>query len=143
MTNKSGKQLAKEHAEKLAVWMQANKDALPTLPSGELNQSAIARGAGLDRQIFTNNPVAQKLLEQYGGAPAGTPRRPDPTTQEESEVRRRQAAEVSRLRDQVAARELELSRLRREVRLLRQHKEMHDMMVETMRHIKPPPKAQS
>lgn len=139
MINKSGKQLAKEHAETLGAWMLANKDALPTLPSGALNQSAIARAAGLDRQIFTSNPVAQRLLEQYGGVPSGPLRRTDPGAQEESEVRRRQAAEVSRLRDLVAARELELSKLRREVLLLRQHKKMHDMMVDTMQHIKPPP----
>ena len=133
---KNGQQIAKENAEKLGAWLEENKAALPTLPDGTLNKSVIARSAGLDRQIFVSNPAAKALLGQYG-APSSRPHLPGDA--QASELRRQKDAEISRLRDLLAKRELELSKLRQEMQVARKYKAMHETMVETMRHVKPPP----
>ena len=136
MINKSGQQIAKENVEKLGAWLESNKDKLPVLTDGKLNKSRIAREAGLDRQVFTDNPAAKELLKQYG-VPSGQPHLHGDA--QASEMRRQKDAEISRLRDLLAKRELELSKLRQEVQAARQFRAMHETMVETMKHIKPPP----
>jgi len=133
---KNGQQIAKENADKLAGWMEAHQAELPVLPDGTLNKSAIARAAGLDRQIFTTNPAAKEILARFGTPSARPHLAADPQA---SEMRRQKDAEISRLRDLLARRELELSKLRQEVQAARQLKALHETMVETMRHVKPPP----
>lgn len=135
--NKSGQQIAKENVAKLEGWLNANKGKLPVLNDGTLNKSKIARDAGLDRQIFRDNPAAIDLLKQFG-VPSKQPHLHSGDPQA-AEMRRQKDAEISRLRDLLAKRELELSKLRQEVQAARQLKAMHDAMVDTMKHVKPPP----
>lgn len=134
---KNGQQIAKENAAKLEAWLEAHQAELPVLPDGSLNKSAVARLAGLDRQIFTTNPAAKEVLKRYG-APSSRPHLHG--DEQASEMRRQKDAEIGRLRDLLAKRELELSKLRQEVQAARQYKAMHETMIETMRHVKPPPK---
>ena len=56
---KNGQQIAKENVATLSAWLAAHKTELPMLPDGALNKSAIARAAGLDKQIFVSNPAAK------------------------------------------------------------------------------------
>jgi hypothetical protein len=135
---RNGQQIGRENVAKLTTWLEANKDQLPVLKDGTLNKSRIAREAGLDRQIFTTNPAAAEVLARYG-APSNRPHLSDDV--QASEMRRQKDAEISRLRDLLAKRELELSKLRQEVQAARQLRAMHETMVETMRHVKPPPGA--
>lgn len=138
--NKSGKVVAKENLVKLSSFLEANQGALPRLRDGTLNKSAIARLAGLDRQMFRDNPGALPLLHQYGSTNGQARASVGPgVSAVEAEARRKLSAEVSDLRHKVAARELELTKLRSEVLALRRHKALHDAMVESLRHIKPPP----
>jgi hypothetical protein len=135
---KSGIQIAAENVEKLKQWLDANKHALPAFPCGILNKSAIARSAGLDRQVFVTNPAAKALLAEYGNLP----NRPYQSTKQGSEGRellRQKDSEISRLRELVAKRELELAELRKKAKAAEVLKAMHEMMLETMRHVKPPP----
>lgn len=133
---KNGQQIAKENVSILAVWLEANKMALPTLPDGSLNKSAIARMAGLDRQIFVSNPAAKELLLQYGTVTTQPAR--EGVASVGVELLRKKDAEISRLRDLVAKREVELSALRKEVQSARQLTALHETMVETMRYVKFP-----
>jgi len=135
---KNGQQIGRENVAKLTTWLEANKGQLPVLKDGTLNKSRIAREAGLDRQIFTTNPAAAEVLARYG-APSSRPHPSDDV--QASEMRRQKDAEISRLRDLLAKRELELSKLRQEVQAARQLRAMHETMVETMRHVKPLPGA--
>ena len=136
--NKSGQQIAKDNVAKLSHYLELNKEHLPAFADGTLNKSAIARAAGLDRQIFTTNPEAQRVLKLYG-LPSNRPH--VVSNLEENELRRKKDAEISRLRALLSSRELELSKLRQEVQILRQYKAINETMVDTMRHVKPPPKA--
>jgi uncharacterized phage protein gp47/JayE len=135
---KSGQQIAKENVESLRIWLESHKENLPRFADGTLNKSAIARSAGLDRQIFTTNPAAKELLSQYG-APSSRPRTPSEASTEVRELIRKKDAEIARLRDLIAKRELELDRLRKEANAAKQLKAMHELMVDTMRHVKAPP----
>lgn len=135
---KNGQQIGAENVAKLATWLEANKDRLPVWKDGTLNKSAIAREAGLDRQIFTTNPAAAAMLARYG-VPSSRPHLHGDV--QASEMRRQKDAEISRLRDLLAKRELELGKLRQEVQAARQLRAMHETMVETMKHVKPPPGA--
>lgn len=134
---KSGPQIATENAAILRSYLEANRDTLPVLADGMLNKSAIARAAGLDRQIFTTNPAAKALLSEFGTVAAQT--RAAPMAGPLGDLLRQKDAEISRLRDLVAKREVELSALRAEARTARQLKAIHDTMIETMRHVKPLP----
>ena len=134
---KSGQQIAKENAQRLADWLEANKDSLPRHRDGKLNLSELARQAGQDPQMFRTNRAAKDLLKKYGAI--FTDRPSLPSAGQISEILRQKDAENSRLRDLLAKRELELSKLRQEVHLLRKLKALHEATVETMRHIKPPP----
>lgn len=135
---KSGRQIAAENIEILSQWLQQHETELPRLADGTLNKSAIARKAGLDRQIFTTNPKAKALLEQYGVL-SNRPHRPANLGAEASELLRQKDKEIWRLRELLAKRELELTRLREEVQAARKLRAMHEVMVETMRHVKPMP----
>ena len=137
---KSGPQIAKDNVAKLATWLEANKDRLPVWKDGTLNKSGIAREAGLDRQIFTTNPAAAEVLARYG-APSSRPHLHNDA--QASEMRRQKDVEISRLRDLLARRELELSNLRQEVQAARQFRAMHEIMIETMKHVKSPPGAKA
>ena len=134
---KSGRQIAKENAERLAEWLEAHKDSLPRHRDGKLNLSELARLADQDPQMFRTNPAAKQLLQKYGAI--FTNRASLPSDGQVSEMLRQKDAENSRLRDLLAKRELELSKLRQEVQLLRKLKALHETTVETMRHVKPPP----
>ena len=138
---KSGQQIAAENVETLNQWLKQHETELPRLADGTLNKSAVARSAGLDRQIFTTNPKAKALLEQYGVL-SNRPHRPANLGAEASELLRQKDMENSRLRDLLAKRELELTRLRQEVQVARKFRAMHEVMVETMRHVKPMPNRQ-
>lgn len=135
---KSGPQIAAENVATLGQWLEQHQAELPRLADGTLNKSGIARSAGLDRQIFTTNPKAKALLAQYGVL-ANRPHRPANLGLEASELLRQKDQEISRLRDLLAKRELELSRLRQEVQVARKLRAMHEVMVETLRHVKPVP----
>ncbi len=134
---KNGQQIAKENVARLSAWLADHKTALPTLPDGTLNKSAIARAAGLDKQIFVTNPAAKALLQQYGSL--GTKTKRDDASAVGVNLLEKKDAEIARLRSLVAKRELELSNLRKEVNASRQLRAMHETMVETMRHVKAPP----
>jgi uncharacterized phage protein gp47/JayE len=135
---KSGQQIAKENVETLRLWLESHSESLPRFSDGTLNKSAIARLAGLDRQIFTTNPAAKELLAKYG-APSSRPRTPSDASTEMREMMRKKDDEIARLRQLVAKREVELDRLRKESASAKQFKAMHDVIVETMRHVKNPP----
>ena len=139
---KSGQQIAAENVETLGKWLEEHKIELPRLADGTLNKSSIARSAGLDRQIFTTNPKAKALLEKYGII-SNRPKRPTNLGEEVSELFHQKDKEISRLRDLLAKRELELSKLRQEVQVARKFRAMHEVMVETMRHVKSMPESQT
>jgi hypothetical protein len=134
---KNGQQIARENVAILSAWLEGHKSDLPTLPDGSLNKSAIARGAGLDKQIFVSNPAAKALLQQYGSL--ATAARQDRPTSVGAALLRKKDVEIARLQALVAKRELELSNLRKEIREARQLRAMHETMIETMRHVKPLP----
>jgi hypothetical protein len=135
---KNGQEIAAENAETLRKWLAAHAAELPYLADGTLNKSAIARAAGLDRQIFVSNPKAKALLAEYG-RPSHQPHRPQHLATAAVEILHQKDTEISRLRDLLAQRELELTKLRQEVQAARKLKAMHDVMVETMRHVKQSP----
>ena len=134
---RNGQQIAKENVATLSAWLAAHKTELPMLPDGALNKSAIARAAGLDKQIFVSNPAAKALLQQYGSVATGTRR--DYLTSARVELLKKKDVEIARLQALVAKREIELGNLRKEVREARQLRAMHETMIETMRHVKPLP----
>lgn len=134
---KSGQQIAKVNAQRLAEWLEVHKDTLPRHPDGKINLSELARQAGQDVQMFRTNPAAKELLQKYGAAFSN--RASISSDGQVTEMLRKKEGENSRLRDLLAKRELELSKLRLEVQLLRKVKALHEATVETMRHIKPPP----
>ncbi len=135
---KSGQQIAAANVETLSKWLAAHAAELPRLPDGTLNKSGIARAAGLDRQIFVTNPKAKALLAEHG-KPSHQPHRPPQLETAVSELLRHKDDEISRLRQLLARRELELAKLRQEVQAARKLQAMHELTCETMRHVKPPP----
>lgn len=59
---KSGREVGAENVERLRAYL-ANVETLPSR-AGKANLSAIAVGAGLDRQVLYKNPECSRLLDQ-------------------------------------------------------------------------------
>jgi len=61
---KSGQEIAKENVARLQAWLEARAGAVPYLSDGRVNRSRLAAEAGLDRQVFRNNPVCRAIVEE-------------------------------------------------------------------------------
>ena len=66
---KSGQEIAKQNVARLQAWLEAHAGTVPYLSDGRVNRSRLAAEAGLDRQIFRNNPVCRAILEDLEGTP--------------------------------------------------------------------------
>ncbi len=130
-----GEQLGAQNLEKLKRYLETHKDSLP-LFNGRLNKSRIAKDAGLDRQVFENNPAASALLAQHGEATRLTRLPPVATESEALEKIRRLEAEVSKFRDLAAKQSVELAKRRKAAVECDTKLRVYETMLDTMR--KPP-----
>lgn len=135
------KQLGDQNSATLAAWFAANESRLTTAEfsyeDGVLRQAAIARAAGVPKQIFTGNPAAKALLTKYG-KPANRSARESTSYNGEADLLRKKDATISQLNDKVQKREIELNRLRKEVAAFRQREAARQLMLETGKHVKLP-----
>jgi hypothetical protein len=132
------KQIGDQNASTLSTWFEANEARLAAefcYPDGVLKQSAIAKAAGVSKQIFTSNPVAKALLTKYGKPSTGIIRELE-SYGAADELMRKKDATISQLTDKVQKREIELLRLRKEVAALRQREAARQIMLETGKHVK-------
>jgi hypothetical protein len=134
---KNGRELAKENALRLEAWLAAHADAVPRLPNGRVNQSRLAAEAGLDRQVFRNNPTCRATLQALEGAsgPAAARVTVPPDLQRILEQKDKR---ISALLALVAKREAELDALRRENQRLRAAAAIEEHLTETLRRFPPP-----
>jgi predicted RNase H-like nuclease (RuvC/YqgF family) len=134
---KSGQEIAKENVARLQEWIDAHSDAVPYLSDGRVNRSRLAAEAGLDRQVFRNNPLCRAIVEELEGSLNQAPRRlvvsPDIERLIEEKDKR-----ISALTALVSKREAELDNLRRENQRLRAAVAIEDHMTETLRRFPPP-----
>jgi hypothetical protein len=134
------KQIGDQHAAKLTDWFERNEGNLANFrhADGSLYQSRIASDAGVPKQIFTSNPLARALAGKYG-APVQRSENRSYATGDVAELLRKKDTEIMRLRDQLAKREIELDRLRRESVAFRQKEAARELMLCTMRRVSTPP----
>ena len=134
----SGRVKGAENVAKLKAYLEANKDHLPQF-DGKLNKARIAKEAGVDRQVFSNNPSAISLLAEYGDGSTG-PRLPAVVSDSQAmEKIQRLEAQVSKFRDLAAKREVELAKRRRESAQNEAKLRVFEAMMETMRNVPLPP----
>jgi hypothetical protein len=137
--NLSGRQIGDQNVEKLRRYLEVNASKLPTF-SGKLNKSRIAKEAGLDRQVFENNPAAAALLAQYGDASRQSRLQSFATPDAEAlEKIQRLEADVSKFRDLAAKRSVELEKRRKEAVEKDARLRVFETMMETMRNPPVPP----
>ena len=129
----NGQQLGQQNVEKLRRYLEANAGSLPSF-NGKLNKSRIAKDAGLDRQVFENNPSAAELLAQYGDASRQARLPAVATDAQAAEKIRRLEAEVSKFRDLAAKRAVELEKRRKEAVENSTQLRVFETMMETMRN---------
>ena len=134
---KNGREIAKENADRLRAWVDAHASGVPYLADGRVNQSRLAAEAGLDRQVFRNNPVCRAILQELEG-----PRQevPDPlvVSPDLQRLLEQKDKRISALTALVTKREAELDSLRRENQRLRATVAIEDHMTETFRRFPPP-----
>jgi hypothetical protein len=137
----SGRAKGAENVAKLKAYLDANRDRLPRF-DGKLNKARIAKEAGVDRQIFINNPAAIGLLTEYGDASVEA-RIPTVISDAQAmEKIQRLEAQVSKFRDLAAKREVELAKRRRESAENETRLRVFEAMMETMRNVPMPPPAE-
>lgn len=129
---KNGREIAKENADRLRAWVDAHVGGVPYLADGRVNQSRLAAEAGLDRQVFRNNPVCRAILQELEG-----PRKelPDPlvVSPDLQRLLEQKDKRIGALTTLVAKREAELDALRRENQRLRAAVAIEDHVTETLR----------
>ncbi len=136
---KNGREIAKENADRLRAWVDANASGVPYLADGRVNQSRLAAEAGLDRQVFRNNPVCRAILQELEG-----PRKevPDPlvVSPDLQRLLEQKDKRIEALTTLVAKREAELDALRRENQRLLAAVAIEDHITETLRRFPLPSK---
>jgi hypothetical protein len=137
--NLNGKQIGAQNVEKLRRYLEVNAGKLPSF-NGRLNKSRIATEAGLDRQVFENNPACTALLAQYGDASRQSRLPAVAADSEAMEKIRRLEEEVSKFRDLAAKRAVELEKRRKESAENNTQLRVFETMMETMRNPPLPPK---
>jgi hypothetical protein len=134
---KSGQEIAKENVVRLQAWLEAHAGTVPYLSDGRVNRSRLAAEAGLDRQVFRNNPVCRAILEDLEGTPNRV-QRPAAVSPDIQGLLDERDKRISALTALVAKREAELDALRRENQRLRAAAAIDEHMIETFRRFPPP-----
>jgi|SRR5271165_4801679 len=134
---KSGQEIAKENVARLQAWLEAHAGAVPYLADGRVNRSRLAAEAGLDRQIFRNNPRCRAIVEELEGA-SNQIRTSSGVSPDLQRVIDEKDKRISALTALVAKREAELDALRRDNQRLRATVAIEDHMTETFRRFPPP-----
>lgn len=136
----SGRAKGAENVARLKAYLEANKDRLPQF-DGKLNKARIAKEAGVDRQVFSNNPAAISLLAEYGDGSTGPRISAVVSDSQAMEKIQRLEAQVSKFRDLAAKREVELAKRRRESAQNEAKLRVFETMMETMRNVPMPPQS--
>lgn len=148
----SGKVIGRQYLERVAAYLQATP-ALPLLPDGSLNVTAIAAGANVPRQSLYKNPGIRTLLETARAnratevqvpreiTPASSPTTAAPEAQlvgGEKVNQRRLEQRIHQLEQQNAALVAENAELRRQLKAQRLQMGREDMTIETGRRFPAP-----
>jgi hypothetical protein len=129
---KNGREIAKENADRLRAWVDAHASGIPYLADGRVNQSRLAADAGLDRQVFRNNPVCRAILQELEGRRKEVP---DPlvVSPDLQRLLEQKDKRIEALTTLVAKREAELDALRWENQRLLAAVAIEDHITETLR----------
>lgn len=149
---KGGKELGAEYLERIERFLESTP-ALPLLPSGAVNMSAIADAANVPRRSLYTNPsirqsVEEKLIAsglktqgELGPDGSVTPESTAAPAQVPMPGRQQQAAErrAQKLEEQNSALVAENAELRRQLRETRLQLGREDMSMDTGRRFPAPP----
>lgn len=134
---KNGQQIAKENVARLQAWLEVHSGAVPYLPDGRVNRSRLAAEAGLDGQIFRNNPLCRAILEELVELPNRVPK-PVVVSPDLQRLIEEKDKGILALTTLVSKRESKLDALRRENQRLRAAVAERSHMTETFRRFPPP-----